>query len=114
MTPGNIDGPDSDYYGRGGWTWYTGSAAWLYKMVSERILGIRPTRAGLVIDPAIPAEWEHYSMTRKFRGTVYTIQVSNPLKRTRGISELKVDGLIIHGDVIPPQHAETCLVQVTM
>ena len=114
VTPGNIDGPDSDYYGRGGWTWYTGSAAWLYKMVSERILGIRPTRAGLIVDPAIPAEWENYSMTRKFRGTVYTIQVKNPLKRTLGISELKVDGLVIQGNLIPPQHAETCLVQVTM
>ena len=114
VTPGNIDGPDSDYYGRGGWTWYTGSAAWLDKMVSERILGIRPTRAGLVIDPAIPAEWKQYSMTRKFRGTVYTINVTNPHNRSTGISELQVDGAIIQGNMIPPQHAKSCLVQVTM
>ena len=83
-------------------------------MVSERILGIRPTRAGLVIDPAIPAEWKQYSMTRKFRGTVYTINVTNPHNRSTGISELHVDGLIIQGNMIPPQHAKSCLVQVTM
>jgi len=114
VTPGNIDGPDSDYYGRGGWTWYTGSAAWLYKMVSERILGIRPTRAGLIIDPAIPAEWKQYSMTRKFRGTVYTIKITNPKHRKSGVTEIKVDGLIIQGNIIPPQQTNTCLVHVTM
>lgn len=114
VTPGNIDGPDSAYYGRGGWTWYSGSATWLYKMVSERILGIRPSRQGLVIDPAIPAEWKQYTMTRKFRGTIYTIHVANPNNRSMGISELKVDGNSIEGNVIPPQQAKTCLVQVTM
>ncbi|NQV14112.1 glycosyl transferase family 36 [bacterium] len=114
VTPGNIDGPDSAYHGRGGWTWYTGSASWLYKMVSERILGIQPSRKGLVIDPAIPAEWKHYSMTRKFGETVYTINVSNPNNHSTGISKLQVDGLTINGNVIPPQHTKTCLVQVTM
>ena len=57
VTPGNIDGPLSEYYGRGGWTWYTGSSQWLHRVATHWILGIRPQADGLLVDPSIPAKW---------------------------------------------------------
>ena len=92
VTPGNIEGPDSPFYGRGGWTWYSGSAAWLYKVGLEWILGIRGTSEGLLVDPCIPPEWSGYKATRVFRGIVYTIVVRNPDHVEYGVKELWVDG----------------------
>lgn len=92
VTSGNIEGPDSAFFGRGGWTWYSGSAAWLFKVGLERILGIRPTTEGLIIDPCIPASWSGFSMRRTFRGAVYNIEVRNPNHVQCGLTELWVDG----------------------
>ncbi|MCF8268307.1 MAG: hypothetical protein K9I69_09475, partial [Ignavibacteriales bacterium] len=66
--PGNIDGPESPNYGMGGWTWYTGSASWFQKIIVDYILGVRASGSGLLIDPVIPADWESYSVKRKYRG----------------------------------------------
>jgi cellobiose phosphorylase len=92
VTPGNIEGPESVFYGRGGWTWYSGSAAWLYKAALEWILGIRPVREGLQIDPCIPADWKEYSVRRYFRGAVYAITVKNPDHLSCGIKQIKING----------------------
>ncbi len=92
ITSGNIDGPDSRFYGRGGWTWYTGSAAWLFKAGTEWILGIRASSEGLVIDPCIPKEWKEYSVKRIFRGVTYHITVKNPKKVSHCVEKVLVDG----------------------
>ncbi len=92
VTPGNIDGPDSPFYGRGGWTWYTGSAAWLFKVGIEWILGVRPSIDGLVIDPCIPKKWTRFEVKRRFRGAVYTIAVANPSHVESGVQKILVDG----------------------
>ncbi|MGC8594158.1 MAG: GH36-type glycosyl hydrolase domain-containing protein [Candidatus Kryptoniota bacterium] len=92
VTPGNIDGPDSPFYGRGGWTWYTGSAAWLFKSGLEYILGIRPTMEGLLIDPCIPTEWEGFTVTRRFRNSTFTVKVVNPDHVSCGVVSVHVDG----------------------
>ena len=92
VTPGNVEGPDSPYFGRGGWTWYTGSAAWLFKVGLEAILGIRPVWDGLQIDPCIPSAWEGFSVTRLFRGAKYIIQVKNPQQVQKGVLKAEVDG----------------------
>jgi cellobiose phosphorylase len=75
VMPGNIDGPDSPYEGRAGWTWYTGSAAWMRRMAVERILGVRATREGLLISPSLPNGWTGFTMRRPFRGDVLAIAV---------------------------------------
>jgi len=75
VTPGNIDGPDSPNYGMGGWTWYTGSAAWYQKVIVDWILGVRATKEGLAVDPCMPADWKEFSIKRTFRGKVYKINV---------------------------------------
>ncbi len=96
VTPGNIDGPDSPHYGRGGWTWYTGSAAWLFRVAMEGILGIRPTTEGLLIDPCIMPTWKVFRVRRKFRGALYDIEVRNPSKMIAGVSALEIDGVTVH------------------
>jgi cellobiose phosphorylase len=68
VTPGNIDGPLSETPGKAGWTWYTGSAAWLNRVSLEWILGIRPTWEGLLIDPCPFAELGRVDVTRTWRG----------------------------------------------
>lgn len=92
VTPGNIEGPESKFYGRGGWTWYSGSAEWLFKVGLEWILGIRPTFAGLVIDPCIPSEWDGFKVRRSFRGATYLVEVKNPDHVNCGLKEILVDG----------------------
>jgi cellobiose phosphorylase len=92
VTPGNIEGPDSGHFGRGGWTWYSGSAAWLFKAGLEWILGVRGTYDGLLVDPCIPPAWSGYSVRRIFRGVVYDIAVKNPNHVEYGVKELWVDG----------------------
>ncbi len=92
VTPGNIDGPDSPYYGMGGWTWYTGSAAWLQKVVVERIIGIRATTDGLLIDPCIPEDWKEFSISRTFRGRMYNIRICNENNVSTGVKRLLING----------------------
>ena len=75
VLPGNVDGPDSPLYGRAGWTWYTGSAAWLHRVVSEWVLGVRPDWDALIIDPCLPPSWDRARMTRQWRGATYDIRI---------------------------------------
>lgn len=72
---GNVDGPDSANFGRGGWTWYTGSAAWMLRVLTEWILGVRPEKGGLIVDPCIPKQWRGFKVKRLFRGKMYEITV---------------------------------------
>lgn len=101
VTPGNIDGPLSEYYGRGGWTWYTGSAQWLHRVATHWILGIRPQLDGLLVDPAIPLEWDNFSVIRPFRGAVYEIRVENPQHVSRGVKSVSIDGELWKSNLLP-------------
>ena len=101
VTPGNIDGPLSEYYGRGGWTWYTGSAQWLQRAATHWILGILPEEGGLRLDPCIPAEWEGFRVRRPFRNAVYEIVVHNPHHVHHGIRAIRVDGAPLNDNLIP-------------
>ena len=64
VTPGNIDGPESPYFGRGGWTWYTGSAAWLQRVITDWVLGVRAEWDGLRVQPCLPPDWQQACMDR--------------------------------------------------
>ncbi len=99
--PGNVDGPLSEYYGRGGWTWYTGSAQWLHRAATHWILGIRPQESGLLICPSIPAAWDGYRVTRQFRGATYDITVENPQHVSSGIASIMVDGQLAESNILP-------------
>ncbi|MCB9457524.1 MAG: glycosyl transferase family 36 [Anaerolineaceae bacterium] len=101
VTPGNIDGPLSEFYGRGGWTWYTGSAQWLHRVATHWILGIRPQENGLLVDPSIPAGWDGFKVRRTFRGAVYAIEVENPQHVNNGVRSVMVDGQSYKGNLLP-------------
>jgi len=78
--------------GRGGWTWYTGSAGWMYRVALERLLGFRVQGANLTLDPCIPRAWPGFQITYRYRSAVYEITVENPHEVSRGILTLKLDG----------------------
>ena len=82
VLPGNVDGPDSPLYGRAGWTWYTGSASWLHRIVAEWVLGVRPDWDGLIIDPCLPPSWKGARMIRPWRGATYDIRIERGGKAT--------------------------------
>ena len=64
--------------GRGGWSWYTGSAAWMYRAGLESMLGLRRRGATFSVDPCIPSSWPGYEITWRFQSTRYQISVVNP------------------------------------
>lgn len=78
--------------GRGGWTWYTGSAGWTYRVALERILGCRFQGKNLLIDPCIPKVWRLYEMSVRYRSARYEIAVENPSGVCRGILSVTLDG----------------------
>ena len=78
--------------GRGGWTWYTGAAGWMYQAGVEWILGLQRRGERLYLKPCIPKVWGEYSMTYRFKQTTYQIQVQNPLHKCTGGSMLELDG----------------------
>ena len=82
-----------DLAGRGGWTWYTGSAAWLYRAGLEAILGFRKRGDALCLDPCIPKAWPGFELDYRHRGrTRYRIRVENPHGVCRGVATLELDG----------------------
>jgi cyclic beta-1,2-glucan synthetase len=86
----------SPHAGRGGWTWYTGSAGWMYRAGVEGILGIRREGAFLVVDPCIPAAWPGFEATVKVESTHYDIRVENPSHCGRDDMHAVLDGSHIH------------------
>ena len=80
------------HVGRGGWTWYTGSAGWLYRAGIEWILGFKWRGERLVIDPCIPTSWPGFEITFRHRGTRHEIVVENPRRISRGVSLIEIDG----------------------
>ncbi|MBI5708528.1 MAG: glycosyl transferase family 36 [Armatimonadetes bacterium] len=96
VMPGNVDGPDSPFEGRAGWTWYTGTAAWLRRTATHWILGVRPTREGLVARGSLPQGLGPVSMVRPFRGDTFDISLS-----ANTAEALYVDGNPHSGPILP-------------
>jgi cellobiose phosphorylase len=99
--PQNILGDEHPQFGLARNSWLTGTASWAYQAATQYILGIRPTYAGLLIDPCIPSAWAGFKARRQFRGAAYEIQVDNPDRVCRGVSSVTVDGEQIDGNVVP-------------
>jgi len=87
--------------GRGGWSWYTGSAAWLYRAGLESMLGFRRRGDTFSIDPCIPTSWPEYAIAWQYRGTRYEITVSNPEHQCRGVATATMDGVTTNAAAIP-------------
>jgi cyclic beta-1,2-glucan synthetase len=80
------------HVGRGGWTWYTGSAGWLYRAGVEAILGFRLQGAFLYLAPCIPKAWPRFEIVFKYRSARYEIVVENPQGVSRGVAYAELDG----------------------
>jgi cyclic beta-1,2-glucan synthetase len=78
--------------GRGGWTWYTGSAAWLYRVGLEAILGFHQRGSRLEVKPCVPPGWPQYEITWHYRSATYHVVVDNSSGSGGGIRSLTVDG----------------------
>jgi cyclic beta-1,2-glucan synthetase len=87
--------------GRGGWTWYTGAAGWMYRVGVEGILGLQRRGAFFTLDPCIPSSWPEYSIEWRFGKARYTIVVENPELRCRGVASAELDGLPVDSAAIP-------------
>jgi cellobiose phosphorylase len=88
------------HVGRGGWTWYTGSAGWMYRLGVEAILGLRRVGKVLRVDPCIPKDWRGYELTYRLGKTSYRIRVGNPDGVNRGVKRMLLDGEILPGNEI--------------
>ncbi len=83
------------HVGRGGWTWYTGSAAWMYRVAIESILGFHLEGGNAVrMQPRIPDDWKRFSIRYRLPGgeTEYRIDVENPRGSAASVVEAEVDG----------------------
>ena len=84
------------HVGRGGWTWYTGSAAWLYRAGLEAVLGFQLQGDTLRVDPCIPTDWPGFQLTYRHRGkqhlTRHEVSVENPHRVCRGVTRIEMDG----------------------
>jgi cyclic beta-1,2-glucan synthetase len=91
----------SPHAGRGGWSWYTGSAGWMYRAGIESILGLRRRGETFIVDPCIPSSWPEYRMTWRFLESRYEITVSNPMRKCRGVAKATLDGVCVNASAIP-------------
>ena len=81
------------HVGRGGWTWYTGAAGWLYRAGMEAILGFNLQGDYLFMNPCIPTTWPRFEISFKYRSARYDITVENPAAVSRGVLHTVVDGV---------------------
>lgn len=96
-----ITGKVSKHPGEAKNSWCGGTAAWVFITISQWILGIRPDFNGLIIDPCIPSDWNGFTVTKKFRGSVYKITVKNPSHVCKGVKTLIIDGITVQEKCIP-------------
>jgi cyclic beta-1,2-glucan synthetase len=94
---------EAAHVGRGGWSWYTGSAGWMYRAGLEWILGFRLRGKTLLIEPSIPKGWRQFSITFRYHSARYDIAVANPHGVCRGVTQVELDGQLLSGNpvVIP-------------
>ncbi len=81
------------HVGRGGWSWYTGSAGWMYRAGVEWLLGVRLRGRRLLIDPCIPSVWPGFTLALRFGATRYEVTVENPKGACSGVGLLELDGV---------------------
>ena len=97
VVPGDVYS-EPPHVGRGGWSWYTGAAGWLYRAGIEYMLGVRVQGDHVRVAPCIPHEWSGYTVRYRRGGATYVIRVENPLRISSGAVDIDVDGTRVAGD----------------
>jgi cyclic beta-1,2-glucan synthetase len=90
-----------EHMGRGGWTWYTGSAAWMYRIGLEHMLGLHLVGGKLAIDPCIPPSWKGFEIDYRYGSAKYAIVVENSGGVSSGVARIDVDGKVVTDGRIP-------------
>jgi cyclic beta-1,2-glucan synthetase len=96
------------FTGRGGWTWYTGSNSWMYRLGLEGILGIQRQGHVIRVDPCIPRSWREYEVTYRAGDRVFDIHVENPTGACRGVAQLWLDDQLQVSNAFPLDGAPGC------
>jgi cyclic beta-1,2-glucan synthetase len=103
------------HVGRGGWTWYSGSAGWMYRVGIEWILGLRVKAGKLALDPCIPSYWPRFEATLRYKGATFKIAVENPHGVCKGIAELYLDDMPVEGaTIVLPQDGSIHTIRAVM
>jgi cyclic beta-1,2-glucan synthetase len=90
----------SPHIGRGGWTWYTGSAGWMYRFIIESLLGLKLEVDRLCFAPCLPADWESFKIHYRYRETLYHISIQQAHAPNNGVTVI-VDGIKQDDEAIP-------------
>jgi cellobiose phosphorylase len=90
----------SPHTGRGGWTWYTGSAAWMYRLIMESLLGIILEGDKLSFEPCLPADWDGFTVHYRFRETIYQIRIIQKKAGEKEAMTVSLDGVVQQGNAI--------------
>lgn len=89
--------------GQGHLPWLTGSASWTHFTMLQYILGLRPERTGLRVDPCIPSTWPGFTAVRRFRGKTISIEVKNPNAKNKCVTRTTLNGEVLEGNLIPEE-----------
>jgi cellobiose phosphorylase len=89
------------HVGRGGWTWYTGAAGWMYRVAVEAILGLKVRGDTLTLDPCVAAGWPEFEIDYRCGAAVYKIHVDNSAGKGRGVRSVTVDGSPAANGIVP-------------
>lgn len=100
VVAGDVYAADA-YAGRGGWTWYTGSAAWMYRACVEYVLGFRLRNGVLYLDPCLPMGWRDFEIVYRFGSTRYLVKVVNATGVSHGVTRLEIDGKLLAVGGVP-------------
>jgi len=87
------------HVGQSGWTWYTGSAGWMYRVWVEEVLGLKVHGDGFTVEPSIPADWPGFEMTWRYRSATYEIAVSRRGSGAKTATEM--DGERLDAGIVP-------------
>lgn len=100
-------GKYSSHQGASSLPWLTGAATWAYYSATQHILGIQPDYKGICINPCLPEDWEKLSINRLFRGKKLSIEIRNPHKKQKGVTNIVINGHEIKGNFISAERLET-------
>jgi cyclic beta-1,2-glucan synthetase len=103
------------HVGRGGWTWYTGAAAWMYRLALEGILGLKRQGDTLELNPSIPCSWQAFTIHYRVGEGSYHLHIDNHAGVNQGVKEVRLDGVILPTKLIPlSQDKQSHEVQILM
>ena len=112
--PQYVTSDEHETAGMASHSWQTGTAAWMYRIAIDYMLGVRATYKGLLIDPVIPSHWKEFNIDRDFRGTRYCIHVKNPHGVENGVEAIYYQGQKLDSNILPISQEKLCTVEVIM